>query len=390
MASLLTYGGGAYSGLEDILDRQYKQLVEDRLSAAQQEVARHNKASESYQLENLKETSALRTAQEKATEEDRQARLAAGLRDDYRLRAGMRNEGDVVSPEERAQEVQSNAVPTSRYKQTGSYQGMSGDDASEPIGQDEFRWIGVKPKTETSMQDKTVLYKGKPTDVGWDPKTNKFFLPGGTDITSEVSHYEKPPAPDRVMVWTDQGLIPRTTAAQAARGGTPAQPQATSQTRSMSEGAKMLQPHIDDVKSQAEELDKAGLFGPVMSRVREGLAKAGSVDDFASFLLTDPQLKQDRRVGNFATQLGLLASGAGRVHGGARGGGSPQMVQYMKNMLGDASSLDMFLGRMDALDDYMSGYAAGPGGHDSSSSGGVPQVGGTFQGGKVLKVTPIP
>jgi hypothetical protein len=158
----------------------------------------------------------------------------------------------------------------------------------------------------------------------------------------------------------------------------------------MMEGAKMLQPHIDDLKDQASSLDQAGMFGPVMSRIRHLSEKAGTLDELNDLIAADPELSKDRRIGRFSTSLGLLATGAGRVHGGARGGGSPQMLLHFKQLLNDSSSLEMFLGRLDAVDDYMGGYATGPSGAGGAGGGSVPSVGGTFQGGKVLKVTPIP
>lgn len=139
--------------------------------------------------------------------------------------------------------------------------------------------------------------------------------------------------------------------------GQPLQPDLTSSTRTMKEGAQALLPHIKDVSAQADALDKAGLFGPAMSRIRQIASKVGTLDEFYDAVASDPQLSNDERVGRFATSLGLLATGAGRVHGGARGGGSPQMYQHFKDMLSDTGTLNMFKGRLGAVDDFMQGYA---------------------------------
>lgn len=137
----------------------------------------------------------------------------------------------------------------------------------------------------------------------------------------------------------------------------------------------MLQPHIDDLKDQAVALDQKGLFGPMMSRVRHIAEQVGSLDDFFGALSDDPELSKDPAIGKFATSLGLLATGAGRVHGGARGGGSPQMLAHFKHLLADSSSLSMFLGRLDAVDDYMTGYA-NPGDTLGNTGGPKPATGG--------------
>ncbi len=143
----------------------------------------------------------------------------------------------------------------------------------------------------------------------------------------------------------------------------------TNQDRVISNGAKMMLPHITELRNQAMQLEKRNLFGPVMSRIRGLAAKIGtsgdasdveqSFQEFASAIANDPLINQsnDRAIGQFVTTLGLMASGTG-----ARGGGSIQMIQYMKSLLSADSSLDMFLGRMDALDSFMKTYAIGPGG----------------------------
>lgn len=179
------------------------------------------------------------------------------------------------------------------------------------------------------------------------------------------SHFNSEPAPSvttggDVLVQTPDGYKLRSQVASDLRGGGTVPLPLTSSTRTMQEGAMMLQPHIVRLEKSAEELDKRGQFGPVMSRIRALLTKAGTLDEFQAAAASDPELSTDRLVGQFATSLGLLATGAGRVHGGARGGGSPQMLSHFKSLLSDASSLQMFLGRLDSLDEYMGGYAAGP------------------------------
>lgn len=137
----------------------------------------------------------------------------------------------------------------------------------------------------------------------------------------------------------------------------------------------MLRPHIQSLAAQAEALDKNGLFGLMMSRVRDLATRLGTVQGLGSndpdaqqramealgdAIQSDPQLANDRLAGKFAASLGLLMTGAGRVHGGARGGGSPQMLEHFKHLLGSSASLPMFLGRLDALNEYMETYAGGP------------------------------
>lgn len=414
---ILAMGEGASEGLDQLLARL---LNEDKVRQSQQQITetgRHNLATEGQASRALDINDAFRRdknatdAQSRAdtnaetqrrdqnTDLDRKATLQKSVIE-------MRPIGSNVTPDEAAAD---STVGVSRGSYgdfnpgdfTGQDLASGGTKKPTPTG---MAWKGTqnqivaqenadtaknKPTPETSAQIHTVLYRGKPVDASYDPKA-KTLSYQGQDITAEAQHYEKPAAPDRVLIQSADGYVPRSQAAETLKGGGNVPLATTSSTRTMEEGAKMLRPHITRLEQTADELDKKGLFGPVMSRVRDTLTKVGSLEEFQQAVANDPQLSTDRTVGQFATSLGLLATGAGRVHGGARGGGSPQMLEHFKSLLSDASSLNMFKGRLDSLDEYMSGYAAGPeGGHSGGGDSGLPTVGGTFNGGKVLKVTPI-
>lgn len=152
--------------------------------------------------------------------------------------------------------------------------------------------------------------------------------------------------------------------------GAAANAQETASTRTMREGAQHLLPQIDTLRSDAKKLDASGQFGPVASRIRNIMASVGATlgssdpdvaarawTDVGHAIDSDPALNSDRLVGKFATELGLMATAAGRVHGGARGGGSVQMLDHFKSLLSANSTLDMFEGRLDALQSYMETYA---------------------------------
>jgi hypothetical protein len=168
--------------------------------------------------------------------------------------------------------------------------------------------------------------------------------------------------------------------------GEPIEAALTGTTKTMMEGAKMLQPHIARVDGLAKALNDRSLFGPVMSRMREAAAKVGTIDagdfdksneklqqfaaEFNRAVENDPQLSTDALVGQFSSELGLLASGAGRVHGGARGGGSITMIEYMKGLLSSGGTYQMFHGRMTGLDSYIGDYAKGPAKKKDGSAAG--------------------
>ncbi len=145
----------------------------------------------------------------------------------------------------------------------------------------------------------------------------------------------------------------------------------TNQTKAMMEGAQMLLPHVPELRDKATYLAEHNMFGPIMSRVREAAAKIGttgtpediqkSLDEFKA-RVTDPSLNpnNDTAVAEFTSLLGYMASGMGRVHGGARGGGSIEMVNYMKTLLGGQGSFNDFIGRANTMESMLKGYASGP------------------------------
>src|SRR5712672_3110060 len=104
MASLLNYGAGAYAGLEDIMDRDYKRQVQERLLAQQlaqnAEQTRHNQAEEGIQGRTLDQNGQLRADAQKSLDESRITNAANLKRDDIRARVGMMAPGDKVSPEQ--------------------------------------------------------------------------------------------------------------------------------------------------------------------------------------------------------------------------------------------------------------------------------------------------
>ena len=163
--------------------------------------------------------------------------------------------------------------------------------------------------------------------------------------------------------------------------------------KSMMQTAAKLVPKVENIRAMAVKLDTLGLFGPVMARVRKLAEGFGQLpgDEWLSFLDTDPDgverrdelrvaqlqaaiehdpelqrliggaVDPERLLGNFSADLSLLISGTARVHGGARGGGSIQMIAYMKAVMSDTSTLKMFLGRMDSVEYLLGNYSTAPG-----------------------------
>lgn len=407
MGTLLAAGAGAADGLDTILARLMAQQQLEQRQKQLDEETRHNQADESLrgrQIDEIGKSRADALAEKKAAQTDKTV--------------ASRGIGDNVTEGEYANETGA-GFPSGDYKVTpgakvtklagfmsapGSVSSLTGQgaapavpDAGPAAGVDvtqnqtdplnaprlinfkgteaqrlaRDKEMQVKPTpdqqktyavTDPDLAKSLGLKVGDPIDAMMDPRQVGRITYRGQDVTNQVGHYEKPASPDRVLIQTGTGYETRDQARRDLAAGKDVGLPTTTTTRTMMEGAQMLEPHIAKVQTQAEQLDKAGLFGPVMSRIRQALSKAGSIDEFNSLISSDPTIMNDRAAGRFATSLGLLASGAGRVHGGARGGGSPQMYQAFKELLSDAGTLQMFEGRLDGLNEYMGGYAAGPGG----------------------------
>lgn len=249
---------------------------------------------------------------------------------------------------------------------TGNYQGLyealaKMQEAGQ--GQDVF---------DVSADRKTIRRRNPATGqmepfTGVVPKDAKFL------------QEPQPPQATYVGLTTPEGVFVRNSKDPNAKltpvttpDGSQAQPGTTAATRSQQEAARMVLPHIDEIANDASALDKTGLFGPLMSRIRNTAAKLGTVSGLESddpdkqqaamqalgdAVKSDPSLASDRLSGKFATELGLLMTATARAHGGARGGGSPLMLEHFKELLTDNSTLPMFQGRLDALKSYMDTYA---------------------------------
>jgi hypothetical protein len=121
--------------------------------------------------------------------------------------------------------------------------------------------------------------------------------------------------------------------------------------------------HIGTINSEIDQLDKDGKLGPIMGRWNDFLAgKVGASDpDFAKL----------------RNNIMLLDTAMGRVHGGARGGGSPIMMEHFKSML-NAGTMDKatLKSGLSVFQDWLQNYAG-----MAKSSSAAPAQG---SGGKTL------
>lgn len=261
MAGFLAYGAGAHEGLDEILDREYRRQVEERLLAAQAEVARHNQAEEGIQGRTLDMNDLLRRDTLASQDAARQAEIKNKLADNYRAGAVLRPIGATVTPEERGREMEA-GIPSGVYKQTSRYEGMSGDDASEPVGEDMFSWAAKPPNQSTGQtQTKPFHYQGKEIIAQETPEGRIIYQ--GKDITDDPN-LRKSETPDRVLVPVQGPGGEVTYAPRGSASG--AQTPLPATERQNVEGLDYLNSLVAETLKLGDESGWAGV-GPVKGKV---------------------------------------------------------------------------------------------------------------------------
>jgi hypothetical protein len=136
----------------------------------------------------------------------------------------------------------------------------------------------------------------------------------------------------------------------------------TQQSQAMKETANSVIPIVTKVKDLADQIQKLDLMGTLGGRWRSLISRESSASSIEGLTPAQKQL-----VGQFITESGLLVSGVAKAHGGARGGGSIQMVEQLKPLLDPGNKdLDTYLGNLNGAMDVLNGYA-----HMGESGGGT-------------------
>lgn len=145
----------------------------------------------------------------------------------------------------------------------------------------------------------------------------------------------------------------------------------TAQDQAMMNLALKTIPSIDRVEQMAQQINAMGLMGTVGSQWRKLISGQSAATDLAALT---PQ--QQQLVGQFVTEAGLITSGVARVHGGARGGGSPRMQAILAPILEPRSStLDTYIGHLEGARDFMKTYALPPDRTGQGATSSQSQVG---------------
>jgi len=147
----------------------------------------------------------------------------------------------------------------------------------------------------------------------------------------------------------------------------------TGQSQATKEFANTILPHIPKIEEDAAALQATGLVGPLAGRYRDFMS--GKVGAMPGASPQDEQL-----MARFRADVGLMRGALMRVHGGARGAASPQMLAYVESMLNSsAADYNTFTGGLASFKSFIDGYAhmgenreAGGGAYQAPGSGPAP------------------
>lgn len=401
---ILAMGAGASEGMEALLTRL---LNEQKVAQSQQQInesGRHNLATEgqasraldindAFRRDNMATTAQTRADTNATTQRNNQnadLEKKAGLQ---RQVIAMRPIGSNVTPEEAAAD-----------KEIGVSRGSYGDFNPGDITGQDLQMGGTKPQTPTGMQWRgtqdqitAAANAAKPKAEGADnieetPDGLVRILPNGKVEPvldaggKQVKKFHAPPAPAISVVQSDQGpqVVDRRTGTGKSIIGENKEPlgsMPTSQERNASASYRKIKPIVSKINELSAKINiSQGLMATAAGTAGKAAAKLNYDDDIAEYTSL---------VEAFTP---LVARAMGHV--GVLTEPDVQSAKAMFPKPTESKSLrdrkaitlaQLFEGIEEAS---MPHSRSGDSGAEKSGDG-VPTVGGTFNGGKVLKVTPI-
>jgi hypothetical protein len=146
-------------------------------------------------------------------------------------------------------------------------------------------------------------------------------------------------------------------------------PKATTQERNKASNAIAALSSIGEIRQMLDEMDKRGLLGPISGRAAE--IAAGRIKAEELF----PNKEDATLAANYFSSMKLLSSLAAVTHGGARGGGSIQMVKQFEKVLSGTGDRSIIEGQLNAMERLMSHYKEHPEAPAPMEVPGIPKPG---------------
>lgn len=359
----LAGAAGAGQGLEQILTDALAQAASKRQDATLAETVRSHGAEEDYRNRALAETSA-----ERKSRDAELVRVHGDQQDARTSSEAQRISNDV--PGGTIIPATDKAATTMQAGGASPLLRAVGPRPSIPVGP-------LQPEDSGDAVDVPSFIKlsssAQKKQASADDLANRTADRADLHQTEAERHDKamenKPPAPDRVLIQTEGGYMPRAAATATLEGGGVVPGPDSSQTKNRKDMGSKILPHIDDVQSELDAAEKAGALGPLKGRtVNEFLAgKVGSTGDAAT----------DELLGNLNMDLSMVSSGVASLHG--RGGANAAIGKGILDKI-NASHMSHaeLTGALQSLKKWAQGYA-----------GGTPDSGGKadyiFKDGKLVK-----
>jgi hypothetical protein len=373
MASLLSYGAGAGEGLDNMLQRM---LAEEELSqraAAQKEAARHNQATEQYNRENMQLQTQLRgdAQQDRWDIAQRAAKdRATGI---ALKRAEMQPIGALIE-EPDAQSQMEAGVPRANFDwDPGTLGATVAPTADAPMGEERpaklpgFRWVGSQKDInavdrlalDKLRADRTADYQKTRGDVAKHAEARL------TDWGPPVLQIADQNAPGGT------GFVTRKEAPGKAAPAPPAQ-------RSQEINNEVSLDQLDRLETM-QKGRAGGMTGPIEGRARsagQGIPGVPVDKDFADFEAATSAFRNAVIKAITGAQMSEVEAKRIRQQ-------IPEVTDKPEVWMSKAAQTRKIL---EDLNNRLRTKRPGA----QPEQGGIPQVGGTFNGGKVTKITPIP
>lgn len=347
--SLEAAGAGASQGLDEFLQRALMEQQVEQRGNAQREDVRHNQATEALTGRSLDELAGQRSATEALSRERVSGMEQATAAEKHRVELEDAALADPKTPD--------------AIKQFIGLRRITKQGESVP-------WEvipSLKTTPDKNLEKVTIDLPGVGTSLPamQHPVTGAIMY-NGKDVTAKegkpwaVVHHE----PATQILPTDSGFMRAPRAGGNATpvtgtDGKPIMPQSPAQIRTRVDTSKKVEQIIPDIESGAEAVNAMGLMGPIGGRWGDFAAgKWGSAADLKllGYNLTP---EQEQTLNEFRTDLGFLKSGTAMVHGGARGGGSAQIMSRMDQLI-NANKMDYngFKGSLKSFKKLLAKYSS--------------------------------
>lgn len=348
-AGALALGAGAGQGLEDVLNRimteEKLRQLKDQFQQTHDESVRAHTAMEGIDREKIAAGERERISRDAILRQGHDDEQANKLRDDGRAAAEQIPGGTVMAADDPTTKILPQSLLRGLKAQTSTSlaPNVMGGESTISSDADMGTFKGQEIPATSRIKLKTFAQQEKSAadERAAEAEAEK----QRHDIETE----NKPPAPDRVLIQTPEGYMPRSTARGIIEGGGQVAGPESAQTKNRRDMATAVGSHFEDANQLIDEADKRGLLGPIAGRT--------FTDFLAGHVGSTGNAENDALLGDLRTSLSMIRSGTASLHGrtGANVGIAKDIEKKMDEGHMSAAELK---GSLSALKKWVDTYAA--------------------------------